>query len=291
MSTQIKNYDFKEGLPFGFEILDLKQLFKSSKTLLNHPHRTGFYEIVWFKNAETKLWVDFVDVEVKENTLMFFNKHVVKQLVGNSKQEGLVFLFNDDFFCKSNLDMTYLNSHVLLNNLLNNDIQIELNEESLLFEVIFSQLQTEFNKKQDEYQARLLRNGLNNLLLHAERMYQHQGNHVVENDVEVDIFIRFKELLENNFSTQKQVQFYADTLYITSKKLNQITQKVLGKTPKVIIHDRILLEAKRELVHSQKNIQEIAYYLGFSESTNFVKYFKKYTKMTPNQFKEEHLWD
>ena len=99
----------------------------------------------------------------------------------------------------------------------------------------------------------------------------------------------FKDLLETNFKNQKQVNFYAKELIITEKRLNQATSKVFGKTPKEIIDDRIILEAKRVLAHTTESIKEIGYVLGFDEPTNFIKYFKKHSLVTPVEFREKNL--
>ena len=68
--------------------------------------------------------------------------------------------------------------------------------------------------------------------------------------------------------------------------MNQATSKVLGKSPKELIDDRILLEAKRLLVHGNKSIKEIGFELGFEEPTNFIKYFRKHIGKTPMEFRE-----
>jgi hypothetical protein len=73
------------------------------------------------------------------------------------------------------------------------------------------------------------------------------------------------------------------------KRLGQATSKVLGKTPKELINDRTLLEAKRLLVHGNQSIKEIGFYLGFEEPTNFIKYFRKHTDKTPVEFRESYL--
>lgn len=98
----------------------------------------------------------------------------------------------------------------------------------------------------------------------------------------------FKDLLEIDFKTQKQVTYYSQKIIITEKRLNQSTTKILGKSPKEIIDDRVMLEAKRILAHTAESIKEIAYYLGFEEPTNFIKYFKKHTAQTPLEFREKH---
>jgi AraC family transcriptional activator of pobA len=70
-------------------------------------------------------------------------------------------------------------------------------------------------------------------------------------------------------------------LKITSKTLYNATTQLLGKAPKQLIDDRILLESKRLLIHTNATIKEIGFELGFIEPTNFIKFFRKYERMTP----------
>jgi AraC-like DNA-binding protein len=72
---------------------------------------------------------------------------------------------------------------------------------------------------------------------------------------------------------------------VSEKKLNKATNQVLGKSPKEIIDERVVLEAKRLLVHTSKSIKEVGFELGFDEPTNFIKYFKKHVGRTPIEFK------
>lgn len=54
-----------------------------------------------------------------------------------------------------------------------------------------------------------------------------------------------------------------------------------------MIDDRVMLEAKRLLAHTQDTIKEIGYTLGYDEPTNFIKYFKKHNGQTPVEFREQ----
>ena len=82
---------------------------------------------------------------------------------------------------------------------------------------------------------------------------------------------------------------YCEKLFVTEKRLNKATTQILGKTPKQMIDERLLLEAKRLLVHETHTIKEIAYELGFDEPTNFIKYFRKHTQKSPTEFRENSL--
>ena len=73
---------------------------------------------------------------------------------------------------------------------------------------------------------------------------------------------------------------------MTYKSLNKICKLAVNQTAKQLIDAHTILEAKRKLVIEGIQVQELAYELGFEEVTNFVKYFKKHTLVTPSQFKE-----
>ena len=96
-------------------------------------------------------------------------------------------------------------------------------------------------------------------------------------------------MLERNYKTDKSVNKYASDLSISEKRLNKATSNILDKSPKELIDERVLLEAKRLLAYSNTTIKEIAFGLGFEEPTNFIKYFKKHIEQTPSEFREKHL--
>jgi len=97
---------------------------------------------------------------------------------------------------------------------------------------------------------------------------------------------RFKLLLEKNFIEKKAVGEYAAMIGITPGHLNDTVQKDTGKTASEIIHERIILEARRLLYHSEKSVKEIAYALNYDDPSYFVKFFKTHTGSTPEHFRK-----
>ena len=76
---------------------------------------------------------------------------------------------------------------------------------------------------------------------------------------------------------------------LSPKRLNEITRKMLGKTITQLIHDRILLEAKRELIFSGRSIKEISYELGFEDPAYFSRFFKKQSGFSPTHFRKKNI--
>jgi AraC family transcriptional activator of pobA len=288
MTTDIKKYDFKIGLPQEFEIVDITTLYTKNKTTLTTRHRTGFYHIIWFQKGSPIHLVDLNPIKIKPNTLLFLNKDTVQRFDDKTKFEGKAILFTDSFFCKTEADTKFLRSSILFNDLFSVS-QIQVNKQSKLFAALLQQMTDELQNGKDILQADILQNLLHNFLLHSERERRKQNFTEVKKSADLDYVMLFKDLLETGYKNQKQVNYYAKEIIITEKRLNQATTKVLGKSPKELIDDRVLLEAKRILAHTTESVKEIAYYLGFEEPTNFIKYFKKHSGVTPTEFREKNI--
>ncbi|MDX8553398.1 helix-turn-helix domain-containing protein [Tenacibaculum sp. 1B UA] len=286
MKEKIQKYDFKEGLPQEFEIIDFDLLFNEFSEEIKKPHRAEFYQILWFQKGSPTHFVDFNPIKIKPNSLLFVNKNSVQIFDNKTKFKGKAILFTDSFFCKTETDTKFLRSSILFNDLLSIS-QIELPKNNSIIETVFELLETELKNSKDNYQSDLLRNDLRNLLLHSERERRKQDFKELKKDANLEQALYFKTLLDDNFVRHKRVSFYCQELNITPKRLNQSTSKIFGKTPKNIIDDRVLLESKRLLAHTSESIKEISFSLGYEELTNFIKYFKKHTNKTPVEFRAE----
>ena len=285
MENQIANYNFKEGLPLEFEILNISKLLKDNSSALITPHRTDFYLILWFEEGYPTHFIDFKPIKIRPNTLLFINKNSIFHFDKNTDFKGQMILFTDNFFCETEMDKKYLSSSILFNDLLSVS-KIDLSKVSPFILEIFQLLQKELQNPIDTYQSKIIRNHLKNILHYAERQRKTEGFIELQKDADLDLIILFKNILEDNFKNHRKVSFYCSKMHLTPKRLNRATTKVVGKTPKEIIDERILLEIKRLLVYSTESIKEIGSTMGFDESTNFIKYFKKHTSTTPLRFRE-----
>jgi len=287
MTRDIKRYDFKPVLPQEFEVIDIGELYKNSKGTLTTTHRTGFYHILWFQQGSPTHLVDFNPIKIKPNTLIFLNKDIVQRFDNKTKFEAKAIVFTDSFFCKTETDTKFLRNNILFNDLFSvSQIQVDRNTD--LFAELLQQMTNELQNVKDNSQADILKNLLHNFLLHSEREKRKQNFIEIKKDANLDYVMLFKDLLEKNYKTQKKVNYYAKEMIISEKRLNQATSKLFGKTPKEIIDDRILLEAKRILAYTKESVKEICYHLGFEEPTNFIKYFKKHSTITPTEFREKN---
>lgn len=286
VNTDIASYQFKEGLPVEFELISLGDLYQQNKIVLTTPHRASFYHILWYQKGGFDHMVDFEPVPIEDNMLLFLNKDIVHFYDNDADVKGKGILFTDAFFGSTEADVRLLKESILFNDLFGVSA-IRLPAGASVFSAMFELMETEVKKAADPYQGKILKNLLHNFLLHAERERRTQDFKEIKKGPDLDYILLFRDLLETHFRVHKQVSFYAGELSVTEKRLNQATSRILGKTSKQMIDDRILLEAKRLLVHSTDTIKEIAYQLGFLEPTNFIKYFRKHSLHTPVEFREK----
>ena len=100
-----------------------------------------------------------------------------------------------------------------------------------------------------------------------------------------ELFIKFIHLIHKYCPQQREVGFYAEKLYITSRYLSSITQNVADKSAKYIIDKHAIQRIKIMLKYSNMSIQDISYELNFPDQSFFSRYFKKHTGMSPLEYR------
>jgi AraC-like DNA-binding protein len=98
---------------------------------------------------------------------------------------------------------------------------------------------------------------------------------------------RFRAAIERDFMRWHSVAAYADRLGCSEKSLTRAVLAFTDRTAKAVITDRVVLEARRELAHTLLPVAVIGGQLGFGEATNFVKFIRRETGLTPGEFRAE----
>lgn len=129
------------------------------------------------------------------------------------------------------------------------------------------------------------------LLLIVRRIHDILGSETREESLRSQQISHLKQLIEQNFRNQWNVQEYADAIGITTTTLNRITLQHLNKTVKTLLLERTMLEAKRRLIYTRSNLDQIAYDLGFKDPAYFSRFFKRETGLTPGQMRKEMSHD
>lgn len=102
-----------------------------------------------------------------------------------------------------------------------------------------------------------------------------------------ELLARFTRLVGQDFRQQRSVEAYAMQLDISPANLNTLARRFAGHTALGLLHQRLLLEAKRELVYTSMTISQISDLLGFSEPAYFSRFFKRMTGRSPKDFRQQ----
>ena len=96
---------------------------------------------------------------------------------------------------------------------------------------------------------------------------------------------RFEDLLDRHHADSRSPAWYASKLQTTRRTLARACRQSRDASPKRLIDSRVVLEAKRRLATTSDTVEAVGYDLGFSEPTNFVKFFKRVVGTTPEAFR------
>lgn len=97
--------------------------------------------------------------------------------------------------------------------------------------------------------------------------------------------LQFEQLAQQTAKGKQPISYYAGKLNVSAVYLSECVKKTTGKTTKQIIDEYLIIEAKSILKHSEKSVSQIAMDLGFDDTSNFTKYFKKHTNYSPTEYK------
>jgi AraC family transcriptional activator of pobA len=250
--------------------------------------RREFYKIALIRGHNRYHYAD-KSVEVDGSTLIFFNPQVPYTFESiNNPNTGYFCIFSKSFFAENlrgglnDLPMYVQGGKpaYVLNQ--QQDAQV-----SGVFERMLEEIGSDYAFKYD-----LLRNYVTELTHFAlksrpsESMYQHP-------DAKSRITAVFTELLERQFPietpsqrfTMRSAKDFAEQLAVHVNHLNRAIKETTGKTTTDVITERIIIEARSLLKHTDWNISEIGYCLGFEEPAHFNNFFKKQTQLTPTRFR------
>jgi AraC family transcriptional activator of pobA len=104
---------------------------------------------------------------------------------------------------------------------------------------------------------------------------------------ESNILLKFRALIEQHYVQHLAVKDYAQQLHISISKLNRLCQTLLNDSPKAIIHQRLVIEAKRRLIYTKQSVEEISVVLGFIDPAYFSRFFKQMVGVTAGAFRQQ----
>ena len=246
----------------------------------------GYYKILWNREKTHAVSIDGYSLILKKNQVLFCTPLNILEIPLDT---GLIsIVFNREFYCLRDHDHEVSCQGLLFFGSSLPPI-ITLNKiEIVSFETMFHIFKEEFETK-DQIQGEMLRVMLKRLLIKSTRLVTEKSINSKLSAPQLDLVRKYYILVENHFKEKHQVTEYAELLFKSPKTLSNLFKKTGDESPLKIINERIVLEAKRLLLFSTKNADEIGYELGYKEAAHFSKFFKSHTGLPPAQFREQHM--
>lgn len=249
---------------------------------VNEPHAHDFEELIIGGEGQLEHFIDFKSRIIDAPFISFVTRgkiHRVKPLIKEGQSDMWVLRFKSEFIAETIFSL-YASFHEKANiNMQSKDCFERLD---ILCKMIYEEY------IQDSADLAVIRQLLSALftIIESERRKLNL-NDDESKKIQGTTFKNFLRLLEKHYKESKDVNFYADKLFMTARNLNLICQNVLQQSVSEIIETRKLTEAKNLLMTTDKNIAEIGYELGFNEKTYFTHAFKRKAGLTPTEFREE----
>ncbi|MBI2429888.1 MAG: AraC family transcriptional regulator [Ignavibacteriales bacterium] len=254
----------------------------------DHISRFNYYTIVWITNGCGTLKVDFSQYSFNSNTMMCFSPYQPFMLQKPEMLNMTVIHFHPDFFCIFKHQKEVACNGVLFNNIYEPPFIVLQESDSQIFSDIIEKMKSEMENSNLAY-SELLISYLKIFLIHASRIKSNSNtsaNEELVNAKEPFILQHVKDQIETHFKSKRLPSEYAKLLNISAKALNRIVKMHYDKTLSGLIHERITIEAKRELYLTDKTIKEIAHDLGFNDEYYFSRFFKNNTDVSPQKYRD-----
>lgn len=253
--------------------ISIKEISQRNEEEYFPAHRHNFYELIFFTEGKGTHRIDFTDYEVANNLVYFISPGQIHEMQTKDRKGYVIVISKEVFYNIQKIE------NISFSALFNNIQQVKIViKDPTDFNMLISLLKNEQNKTNTN--RHLLRNYVSAILITCIESSN------IEKDKEQDYRIyRLMDEINQSFRKERTGKFYSDKLCISLKHLNDISNKILGRTLTQLIHERIILEAKREIAYTNKSIKEIAYELGFKDPAYFNRFFKKFIKQTPETFR------
>lgn len=261
--------------------------FIRSTTEFTKAHRHNYYMLLLATEGSGSMLVDFKSFEIKKQMAFLMYPGMIHAWERDEEMKGFLIFFTPDFFT-----MRYHNNNLLEFPFFNSSYATPYVK---LKDVVATRMNNLLGFMLGEYErneinaTEVLRSYLNVFLLECNRNYEAQFDIPTQDQHARAVVKRLEQLIDKNFIDKRQIKDYAAMLKISPNHLNATVKQSMQKTVGELIRMRVILEAKRLLLHEDKTVSEIAADLNFKDNAYFCRFFKRHEQVSPNEFRKNVL--
>lgn len=247
----------------------------------DEPHHHDFEELLIGTEGELEHFIDFKSQIIEAPYISFVTKGKVHRVIPKTK-DGQCQVWGIRFKTEFIPETAF---H--LYSFFNDNANIRMQPGRCFDRLVHICQMMHDEMKQQNPDLSVVKHLLSALFIMIESERSKGREEVATESTQNSTFSNFLNILEQHFKKNEGVEFYAEQLNMSSRNLNQITQKLVQQSVSEIIETRKLIEAKNLLTATDKTVAEIAYEIGYNEKSYFSKVFKKKSGQTPSEFREE----
>lgn len=283
MSIKRLEYNNKLKKHSDFEIIDLHHFLETrSKEHLQKDFRLDFWMLLYITEGSNKHNIDFIEYPYSRGDIILVHKNQVTHFSISNNVQGYLLLFNDNFF----LDKNGVNGAPILE-------FFDKHYQSPIFNVNIEKMSTNRNLIELVYREYMQDNNIKNETLIRSLVQsftlslsdQMDMDDTLYKTRDFQIYNEFRSLLERHYRAKKTVSEYAEQMNLSNKTINQSVRKIAGLSAKEFINQRVILEIKRYLCIGDLLTYEISNMLNFEDPSYMTKFFKRYTGISPKEFR------
>lgn len=276
----ITDVPFRASAAHIFPLADLPDRARTRGVDPYAPVRLDFHELIAVRSGQLACAVDFNEHLLTEGDWLWVKPGQILQNRSDlAAVRGSVIYFQSGFLDAATATATRADLPPLL------DAPLCLSENTReLLEHLLELLEAECGRLGDlppDVHTKVMRHLVSVVLLHLAHAHELQDGDAAGNEA----FRRFRSVVERDFAQSHRVTDYAVQLGYSVRTLTRASQEAVGHGAKRFIDNRVLLEAKRLLAHTDLPSSAVGERLGFPDATVFIKFFRNRTGQTPSAFR------
>ncbi len=279
MELDFYKYGFQENELDAF--VQLERIERASSYISTKAHRHNYNELFFFVEGGGEHMIDFNMHAIKPHSIHSVTANKVHLLNRAPKSFGYVLMLKTEFF---QFDLLKSNYAFLISCEKINLTDKAFLEQLALLKSIESELEANMVMRNEIVVALV-----HLMLMKLKQFIKSNASYEDVNFAESNLYKTFYALLEKDFTTERTVAHYANKLNIGVSVLNKELLKNTGKSAAKLIQNRLLLECKRLLFHSDLSIKEIAFNLNFTDTAHFSRFFAKHVQCSPSTYRNQYL--
>ncbi|MGO4708921.1 helix-turn-helix domain-containing protein [Chryseobacterium sp. 2TAF14] len=265
------------------EVLQIYNLTPSNSNVIFDINKTDL-TFIWNTGERMEITVDKTLFRLQKNQIIFLTEF--QKIDSIDFETARMVRFNQPFFCIINHDNEVGSKGLLFFGASN--IPVVTIEESMVreFDISWEIFCLEIQKA-DILQRDMLQSLLKRMLILSVRILRKTNKFNTLEISQSDMIREFNYLVESHFTEHHDVAFYASQLNKSPKTLSNLFSIVSERAPLTIIHDRIMMHARKQINYTNLSIKEIAYELGYDNIQTFSRFFKSKEGVSPIHYRKK----